>query len=297
MNEVFIKARNFMFLHSRLLERRLFQVHFEGESSDCIGQIIRAYQNSDGGLGHALEPDVRCPESQPIFVGIGLAALAEAECRDTKLAESLCDYLQSVSENNGLVPFFRETARQSPIAGHWEDSTLTPGFSPTGIGGFNPTAEICGLLHYQGVQHDWLSLATDTCCDMILNDPLPEAHYLYCASRLVEYLPDRVMAMNILDTIASTLPKANFFIPDAPANTYGLTPLHFAPKPDSICRELFTQDQINGHLEDLVGKQQEDGSWPIFWEAPGPASELEWRGRWTLDAICRLVAYGVIVGT
>ena len=65
MNEILVKARNFILIHARLLERRLFQVHFEGESSDCIGQIVRAYQNSDGGLGHALEPDIRCPESQP----------------------------------------------------------------------------------------------------------------------------------------------------------------------------------------------------------------------------------------
>jgi len=59
MDEVLAKAREFILTNARLLERRLFQVHFEGESPDCIGQIVRAYQNSDGGLGHALEPDVR----------------------------------------------------------------------------------------------------------------------------------------------------------------------------------------------------------------------------------------------
>lgn len=294
MSEIFTKARDFILTNARLLERRLFLVHFEGKSSDCIGQIVRAYQNPDGGLGHALEPDVRCPESQPIFVGIGLAALEEAKCRDVQLAESLCDYLESVSDKDGLVPFFQETACQSPIAGHWMEPVLTPGFNPTGIPGFNPTAEICGLLHYQGIQHNWLSLATDTCCNMILNDPLPEAHYLYCASRLSEYLPDRTMAMNISDKIALLLPEATFFVSDTPVNTYGLTPLHFAPKPDSLLRALFTQDQIDGHLEDLASKQQADGGWPIFWEAPGPASILEWRGRWTLDAVCRLTAYGVI---
>jgi len=286
MNEILVNARNFILTNARLLERRLFQVHFEGVSPDCVGQTIRAYQNTDGGLGHALEPDVRCPESQPIFIGIGLAALEEAGCRDIQLAYSICDYLQSVSEIEGLVPIFRETAFQSPIASHWVNSTLTPGL--------NPTAEICGLLHYQGVQHDWLLLATETCCKMIIKDPPLEAHTLFGASRLVEYLPDRAMAMNLLDTIALALPKARFFIQDAPASTYGLTPLHFAPKPESICRTLFTHEQIDGHLDDLIRQQLPDGGWPIRWEAPGPASELEWRGRWTLDAICRLIAYGVI---
>lgn len=294
MNEIVEKARRFLLTHARLLERRLFQVHFEGTSPAAIGRVIRAYQNPDGGLGHALEPDVRCSESQPIFVDIGLAALAEAGCRDIQLAESCCKYLQSVSNETGLVPFFHETALQSPIAEHWTTPNRTPGFPPIGVPGFNPTAEICGLLLYQGVQHEWLSLATETCCQMILNDPPPEAHYLYCASRLVEYLPDRGTAKNILEAIATALPKAQFFIAEAPVNQYGLTPLHFAPKPNSACRALFTQDQMDGHLEDLMSKQQADGGWPIFWEASGKASTLEWRGRWTLDAICKLTAYGVL---
>lgn len=275
-----------MLANARLLERRLFQVHFEGESPDCIGQIIRAYQNSDGGLGHALEPDVRCQESQPLFVSIGMEALEEAQCHDTKLAKSLCNYLQSISDKNGLVPCLQKTAYQSPIAGHWINANIDPGL--------NPTVEICGLLHYQGVQHDWLLRATETCCKMILNNPPLEAHTLYCASRLAEYLPDRPTAMNPLDTIGAALPKARFFIPAAPVKTYGLTPLHFAPKPSSMCRALFTQAQIDGHLEYLIEQQQADGGWPISWEAPGRASELEWRGRWTLAAICRLVDYGMI---
>lgn len=46
----------------------------------------------------------------------------------------------------------------------------------------------------------------------------------------------------------------------------------------------------------LKARQLPDGGWPISWEAPGVTSEMEGRGRWTLDAICRLTAYGVIGG-
>ena len=286
MNRIFDEAWRFILNHARLLERRLFQVHFAGESPEIIGQIIRAYQNPDGGLGHALEPDVRCTESQPLFVTIGLTALEEAAYRDIQLADSLCNYLQSVSDKNGMVPIIQESAYQSPIADHWINQSFTSGL--------NPTAEICGLLHYQGVQNDWLTLATETCCKMIINDPPLEAHILFSASRLAEFLPDRNMAANLIDAVAILLPKATFFIADAPVNTYGLTPLHFAPRPDSIYRALFGNDQIDNHLEDLLNQQQEDGGWPIFWKAPGSASISEWRGRWTLDAINKLVAYGAV---
>ena len=97
--------------------------------------------------------------------------------------------------------------------------------------------------------------------------------------------------MNILDVIDKYLPQSGYYIPEVPVEIYGLTPLHFAPKPDSMCRKIFTQSQIDDHLDDLIGKQLPDGGWSISWEAPGAASKLEWRGRWTLDALIRLSAY------
>ncbi|MEK0317687.1 hypothetical protein [Cohnella sp. 56] len=286
MNEMLVRARTFMLTHARLLERRLFGVHFEGESPAVVGHVVRAYQNKDGGLGHALEPDIRCPESQPLLTSVGLGALEEAGYRDIELATSICNYMKSVAAEDGLVTFFTASALQSPLAGHWINSTLSPGL--------NPTADICGLLHYQGVVDEWLTLATDTCTKKLVEEPPLEAHTLLCAARLAEYIPDRGMAANLLDIIATSLPRASFFKADASSDAYGLTPLHFASKPESICRPLFAPGQIEAHLEVLAGQQLPDGGWPISWDAPGPASGLEWRGRITLDAIRSLSEYKVV---
>jgi hypothetical protein len=68
-------------------------------------------------------------------------------------------------------------------------------------------------------------------------------------------LPNKDIAMNLIDAIVASIPKASYFIVDAPETTYGLTPLYFTPRPDSICRALFTQDQIGGHLKDLMNQQ------------------------------------------
>jgi hypothetical protein len=284
MNDTLSRAREFMLTHARLLERRLFDVEFAGADPASVGQVVRAYQNADGGLGHALEPDLRCPESQPLFVEVGLAALWEAGCRDADLARAVCPFLQSAANEAGLVPPILETALASPHAGHWSASALAPDL--------NPTAGICGLLHYQGVAHPWLDRATETCCDLLLPDPPLEAHTLLGATRLADYLPDKALAERLRETIASALPRASFFIAEAPVEGYGMTPLHFAPRPDSSWRALFADAQIEGHLQDLLGRQQPDGGWPIAWQAPGPAAELEWRGRWTLEAIHTLAAYG-----
>jgi hypothetical protein len=288
LDDQFSHARKFIYSEARLLERLLFAVRFEGAEPKSVGTMISAYQNPDGGLGHALEPDVRCPESQPLFVEFGLSAMHDACWRDRELSLSICSFLEEVSDQSGLVPMLLPSALESPHAPHW---------TSTGEPGINPTAGICGLLHYQGVEHAWLSRATNACCELLLENPPCEAHSLLCAARLAEYLPDQQVAANLIDKIAAALPKASFFIPSAPSTKYGLTPLHFAPSPMSLLRPLFTQEQIEGHLASLMEMQQADGGWPISWDPPGPASQGEWRGKVTLDALLVLDSYGMITKT
>jgi hypothetical protein len=67
---------------------------------------------------------------------------------------------------------------------------------------------------------------------------------------------------------------------------------HFAPRPDSLARRLFTDEIIDAHLDALVAAQQEDGGWPINWQVWTPATGLEWRGWATIEALKTLRAYG-----
>lgn len=285
MSDSFSRARRFMLSEARLLERLLFAVRFEGAAPAAVGALISAYQNPDGGLGHALEPDLRCPESQPLFVAVGLQALHDAGWRDRELSLRICSFLEGLSDDSGFVPPLLPSALDSPRAPHW---------SSLWEAGINPTAEICGFLHYQGVEHPWLARATQACCEVLLADPPREAHALLSATRLVEHLPDRQLAETLAGKIAEALPEAAFFIPTAPVTTYGLTPLHFAPTPESPLRRFFTTEQIDGHLAELMANQQQDGGWPITWEPPEGASRSEWRGRVTLEALLCLTANGWI---
>jgi hypothetical protein len=81
---------------------------------------------------------------------------------------------------------------------------------------------------------------------------------------------------------------------DPDAQGYGLSPLQVAPAVDARWRSLFTQAQIDGHLDRLVRDQQADGGWPITWTPPSEASRLEWRGIVTLRALHTLTSYGRI---
>ena len=70
-----------------------------------------------------------------------------------------------------------------------------------------------------------------------------------------------------------------------------------APEADSRWRSLFTDAQIQGHLDRLLKNQQDDGGWPIAWEPPSEAARCEWRGAVTLGALRTLTSYGRLTFT
>ncbi len=77
-------ARDFILRQGRLLDRRLFATCFEGAPAAGVIEALRGYRNGDGGFGHGLEPDKRCPASLPIDVEIALQALATAGTVDQR---------------------------------------------------------------------------------------------------------------------------------------------------------------------------------------------------------------------
>jgi len=73
----FEKAKQFIYRHGRLLERKRFEFHFDGGSKEQVLAALACYQNEDGGFGNGLELDVMCPMSTPICTEVGLALLLE----------------------------------------------------------------------------------------------------------------------------------------------------------------------------------------------------------------------------
>jgi hypothetical protein len=284
--DVFSRASSFILSNARLLERRSYDVLFGGADPASVGRAVAAYRNSDGGMGHALEPDLRCAGSQPLFVEVALIALLDAGYQSTEPALSLCDYLERHADRRGLVSPILRDALDAPHAAHWGEHALAPDL--------NPTASLCGLMYFHGCEHPWLEKATATCLELIRDEPPAEAHTLLCVARLADHHPDARVRDELRAIVSKALPKASFFIPNAPVEEYGLTPLHFAPTPESPWRTIFTDEQVRGHLDDLLQAQQDDGGWPIRWSAPGDGAVAEWRGRWTLDALRTLTAYGVL---
>ena len=280
------RAGDFIWRNARLLERAVFASQFLGASADQVRDVVRACRNPDGGFGHALEADIRDPSSQPLHIEVGLRALQQAGVRDAELAEGACAFLAAIAHDDGTIPIGLPAMLDYPRAAHWNSLDASDG-------PLNPTGALVGLLQWQGVQHPWLERAAAWCWQR-LEEPITEAHTLRCALTFLRFAPDRERAEAVAAKVAAQAFGARWFNAEPGTDSYGLTPLQLAPAPDAPGRFVFSDALISAHLDDLCAHQQQDGGWPIAWEAPGPGAAMDWRGMMTLEALTTLRAYGRI---
>jgi hypothetical protein len=288
MDDAFAAADRFLLNQARLLERRLFATCFLGAPAAGVVDALRGYQNDDGGFGHALEPDKRCPASLPIDVETAFRALATADAADEAMVRRACDFLAAAAAEagaGGAVPMAFPVIESFPRAAHWTAWTYAPGL--------NPTAGLVGLLYQLGVDHPWVAPAAGYCWRQLDAGDLPgDAHALSEVFLFLEHAPERDRADELAARLAERFAEIPMFQLDPDASGYGLSPLSLAPVASSRWRSLFTDAQINAHLDRLERDQRPDGGWPITWEPPSEAAALEWRGVVTLNALRTLTSYG-----
>jgi hypothetical protein len=275
----FAEARAFVYRAARVLEQRLFAVLFEDAPPSGVGAALAAYANDDGGLGHGLEPDARCPQSQPLFVAFGLEALAAVGAAPAELLRGCCDFLASVSDDRGAVPILVPGFEDYPHANHWDTADLRPSFQRV--------FGIAASLHELRFDHPWLDRVTPACLEELDFRPPTDAHLIHDALRLLEVLGEGHRARRV----AAAIPDAEYVRRDPASTEYGLSPMQIAPNP-SRARDLFDAGELDEHLGALAVEQQGDGGWPLTWEPPTEASRLEWRGARTVEALRILRDYG-----
>src|SRR5262245_52353642 len=71
-------ARTFVEANGRVLDQLVLAARSDGGDPGAVVTALAAYRNDDGGFGHGLEPDKRCPASQPLDVEVALETLLAA---------------------------------------------------------------------------------------------------------------------------------------------------------------------------------------------------------------------------
>ena len=278
-------AARFLAGHARVLDRRRFERLFSDGDARSVRDAVAAFRNSDGGFGHALEPDGRTPASQPAAIAVALRTLDEADAWDEELVAGACEWLAANAPAEGGASFVEPTVEGWPHAPWWEAEEGRPASLLT-------TGRIAGTLHARRVEHRWLDPATDLLWRRIdeLDDPGP--YGFRGMLKFLQHVPDRGRAEQAFERVGRLLFERDMVALDPDAEGEVHTPLDFAPNPDSIARRLFDEATIEAHLDHLAGSQADDGGWTFNWLAWSPVAASEWRGSRTVDALRTLRANG-----
>ncbi|MEW2304030.1 hypothetical protein AB0958_29365 [Streptomyces sp. NPDC006655] len=294
------RAEQFIWLTARVLEQRLFSYHFLNGGPDPVETALDAYRNEDGGYGHALEPDLRGPVSQPLHTAHALRVLdAIGRCGGQRV-ERVCRYLTSVSTADGALPAIHPSQRDYPAAPFVPVVDDPPSE-------LLATGPVVGLLHRNEVWHAWLFRATDFCWEAVESLDKSHPYEVEAAVAFLDAVPDRPRAEAAADRLgrlvrehrlAALDPDRLDAYPVAPGYAPGEHhfPHDFARSPRSLARAWFTDEEMERSLEFLAAEQAEDGGWPIRWRQWAPAAALEARPLVTIEALRTLSAYGRFVG-
>jgi hypothetical protein len=267
-------AEDFVWSAARLVDRHRYSMLFADGPAGAVVAALGGYRNPDGGFGHALEPDLRCPGSQPAPTLYALEILHEAGAADGELARGARRWLAQIAASDGGIP--------SVLPG-FEDYPHAAWFQP-GPGSML-TLALAGTLQAGGVTDDpWLDRATDWCWRSIDTAEQPGGYWLKFACAFLDAVPDEQRARAAIASLAARV-DASAVAPLGGVEGEALRPLDLSPRPGSRSRGLFSKAHIEAHLDAVESEQQQDGGWMFDWLAWSPAQTNDWRGNVTLRAL------------
>jgi hypothetical protein len=276
-------AERFMYTNARLLDRHLLAVLLDDAPADPALDALRAYRNEDGGFGHALEPDVRAPHSEPTSTFRALEVLVELGAGGDPMVAGAATWLGSIAAADGGLPSVMPEAARYPHAPWMVASD----------GGSQLTLAIAGAVYAAGYDHGpWLETATDWCWTQLEHVDMLGGYWIEFGLRFLDHVPDSGRAASVIERIAPQLDDDGSVAVQGGTENERLRPLALSPRPGARSRVLFGAEEIEAELDALERGQQDDGGWTFDWLAWSPAQEVEWRGTMTLNALTTLDAHG-----
>ena len=289
----FGKASQFMRTHTRLLDRRRFEQLFDDGSAEAALAALFAYRNPDGGFGYGLEPDLRSATSQPGGALHAFEVLADVAPETSEMAVQLCDWADSVSFEDGSLPFAFAMDDGPGSAPFWAKADES---EPS----LWMTSAVCGPAHRVAdrdpavAEHPWLAKATDYC--LTQTAALDEQPFAIAFRFILQFLDashDRSpVSADELARLGAKLPKSGTLPVPGGSEGEELSPLEISPIASRPLRALFAPEAITADLDRIENGQQEDGGWKVDFASYSPQATLEWRGYMTVWALTVLRANG-----
>jgi hypothetical protein len=275
-------AERFVLANARLLDRHRLAALLHGAPVSPVLDALRAYRNSDGGFGHALEPDLRSPHSEPSSTLSALEVLTEIDAAGDPMIADAAAWVDTIADPDGGVPFVMQSAGRYPHA---------PWMVPSAGGSFL-TFAIAGALLRTGTGGPWLTRAVGWCWEQLERTGEVHAYRVKFGLEFLDHVPDEGRARAAIELLGAALEDDGTIAVVGGTDNERVTPLAFSDRPERRSRALFTDAQIAADLDRLESEQQDDGGWTFDWLAWSPGQSVESRGAVTVKALATLRANG-----
>jgi hypothetical protein len=301
--KAFERARHFLKTSARPLERAMFEYRFEDGTAEKVFAELAHFQNSDGGFGHALEPDSRTPSSSALATGIALHTLIELGCNasQTMACQAIADLLATFDQQTRVWRVVPLDANLFPHAPWWHDENGSLARTFDGFQIIPRVLIVAALWHFSdAIQRDWLEVLTQETVAYIEQvevlgggggSDLEYAIILAETNNLPQHFKE-----HLVKRIRAAIPATVVRDPQR-WKSYCIAPLKIAPTRKPLGSDLIKDDlQIN--LDFAIEHQTPKGAWDPTWTWGGAypdaweQAKLEWRGHLTLEMLTTLRAYG-----
>jgi hypothetical protein len=273
-------AEQFIHTTARLLDRHRLAVLLNDARVEPVLTALRAYQNPDGGFGHALEPDVRDPASQPTATLHALEVLAEVGALDDPMVAQAANWAARNARADGALPFVLPSAANHPHA---------PWMAPNPDGSFI-TFGVVSLLTRAGIQAPWLDVARAWCWYRLGRPETLEGYWVKFALDFLDHDADEERARAAIESFRTRIGVDGAIPVPGGTDNERLTALVLSPRPGLRSRTLFSGEHLQADLDHLEHGQLADGGWMFDWLDWSPGQRVEWRGAVTLRALATLAA-------
>ena len=297
------KARAFMYRCARPLELALWQHRFEGGSAESVLTALAAYQNEDGGFGHALEADNWNPASSPLTTQTATDILFGLDApADHPVVEGILRYLDSGRDFDeahrqwpGSIPSNNEHPRA--VWWTWEGKEAF---------NHNPTAALAAfILRYadraSALYRKGLTLAQEAVDWLLARDPFADKHVVYLFMQLAKYAQGH--PVDGLDRVAERLRAQVPLCVCTDLTKYGIEyvdrPTDLIDGPQHPFYPLIAE-AAQAECRFLIDSQQPDGAWPVPWQwyneytSEFAVAKVWWQGHIVLKHITYLKNFGAL---